>query len=276
MNSKYGYLSPPVSVVAKHIIRLFCEKNYRVLHRLAKIAKSRKARTPGVINLLGEPLAFLDTASLLSAWDLIMTQKIYDIGDVSGMPFILDCGTNIGIAQLYWKGRYREFESVAWEPDPEIYKIAQQNFTAWSLATELRPNALSDITGEMSFSSNNDDSGCLNPASENQGCRVPVERLGQFLRRPIDLLKLDIEGAEYDVLNDVRQDLGRVRNIFIEFHLRDRSNRLSNLLEILENAGFDYSIEDRVPHWKSTPFRELKDSASLPLRTGHIYARKAG
>lgn len=274
MNSKYGYLSPPISAMAKHGIRLCLDRNFRALHRLASFVRSHKAQSAGAIKLAGEPVEFVDAASLLSSWDLIMAQKIYDIGDCQWTPCLLDCGTNIGVAQLYWKQRYGAFDSVAWEPDPEISKIAQRNLNAWNLATELRSTALSNVEGEMTFASHHDDSGYLSAHSQTQGCKVPVERLGQFLQRPIDLLKLDIEGAEYDVLSDVRDQLGTVRNIFIEFHLRGQSNRLSSLLEILENAGFQYLIEDRVPHWKSTPFGEAKALASAQLKTGHIYARK--
>lgn len=62
------------------------------------------------------------------------------------------------------------------------------------------------------------------PATQAQAITVPVKRLGSILRElghaRVDLLKLDIEGAEYEVLEDMARDGIRPRLLLVEFHHR--------------------------------------------------------
>lgn len=69
-------------------------------------------------------------------------------------------------------------------------------------------------------------------------------RLSKYLMQKVSFLKLDIEGAEYEVLHECRELLGNVQNIFVEYHsFADKKQELSGILKILENAGFRYYIE---------------------------------
>jgi len=62
------------------------------------------------------------------------------------------------------------------------------------------------------------------PATEAQAIRVPVKRLRTIMNElghdRIDILKMDIEGAELKVLNDVLKSRIRPRQILVEFHHR--------------------------------------------------------
>ena len=59
----------------------------------------------------------------------------------------------------------------------------------------------------------------------------------------VDLLKIDIEGAEYEVLKDCEDTLDNVENIFIEYHSWNNSpQKLSEILAILEKNNFRYYI----------------------------------
>jgi adenylosuccinate synthase len=61
----------------------------------------------------------------------------------------------------------------------------------------------------------------------------------------VDLLKIDIEGAEYEVLKDCANSLSNVKNIFVEYHSWNSSTqKLSEILEVLEMNNFRYYIED--------------------------------
>jgi len=63
---------------------------------------------------------------------------------------------------------------------------------------------------------------------------------------PIDLLKLDIEGAEFEVLATSRH-LDRVRRIAGEIHLDDEhDDRLDTLTEHLRRAGFDVDVVEEA------------------------------
>ncbi len=282
MNSHTGYFGPFVVPAMRHFWRLVFESEYRILQGV--LARKSTRTVPGNnLFLLHLPrpfsteLHYLDMQSTRAIWELIMCQKIYDLGPLGHRPFFLDCGANIGLAQLFWKQRYGNFESVAWEPDPRVSEVLQKNVQAWRLPTEVRVFALSDRDGILPFSSSGDDAGHIsdkNTAPASHGISVPTERLGPFLSRPVDLLKMDIEGAENQVLRDIRGQLANVKNIFVEFHLRDRSERLSELLSILETAGFKCRIEDRIPHWKKYPFAEFSEGTEGSMHCGHIYCKR--
>jgi hypothetical protein len=70
-------------------------------------------------------------------------------------------------------------------------------------------------------------------------------RLKDFMQdfKQIDFLKLDIEGAELPVLQDISGELHRVKHLFIEYHSAiHEPQKLSQLLHILEKEGFRYFI----------------------------------
>ena len=97
-------------------------------------------------------------------------------------------------------------------------------------------------------------------SSLSRTIKVPVERVSTIMKRlsheKIDLLKLDIEGAEYGVLPDML-DMGVLpTQILVEFHHGKRKkgrvpvSETKNLVERLK--GFGYFI-----FWASESGREL-------------------
>jgi hypothetical protein len=74
----------------------------------------------------------------------------------------------------------------------------------------------------------------------------------------IDFLKIDIEGAETDVLADCGNSLQRVQNLFVEYHsFPGKLQKLDLLLGILKNQGFRIQI--------NSPFRYKKPFAKKYL-----------
>ena len=86
----------------------------------------------------------------------------------------------------------------------------------------------------------------------------PVYRLREILDRlghdHIDLLKIDIEGAEYDVLDDLAAESGRINQLLVEFHHRwtgsaAETERFVRRIEAcglqlfhVSSRGFEYSF----------------------------------
>ena len=86
--------------------------------------------------------------------------------------------------------------------------------------------------------------------------------LSSFLREPAELLKLDIEGAELDVLQDLTESgaIARVREAVIEYHhnLPSGTNRLSEFLAMIEDASFSFSIAaDSAPRARRDAFQDV-------------------
>jgi len=80
----------------------------------------------------------------------------------------------------------------------------------------------------------------------NNKTQIESIRLKDLLEKEekIDLLKIDIEGAEYDVLLDCKDNLDNIDNLFVEYHSwNNRSQKLSKILKVLEENKFRYYIE---------------------------------
>jgi FkbM family methyltransferase len=86
--------------------------------------------------------------------------------------------------------------------------------------------------------------------STSKKVEVPMKSFGDIIKElkheKVDVLKMDIEGAEYDVLPDIlKQDI-TIRQILVEFHHRLFSNgnrKTKNIVELLKSKGYDlYAI----------------------------------
>jgi hypothetical protein len=73
--------------------------------------------------------------------------------------------------------------------------------------------------------------------------RVKTVDLNDYLSHEIDLIKMDIEGAEFDVIPHIAGRLRLVRNMIVECHLRDsEAEKYASLLAALAQARFHVAI----------------------------------
>ena len=72
--------------------------------------------------------------------------------------------------------------------------------------------------------------------------RVKTVRLDTLIKRygleRVDLIKMDIEGAEYPVLTDPSLDLSSVENMVVEVHYRYGSRESQEIMRALATHGF--------------------------------------
>jgi hypothetical protein len=88
------------------------------------------------------------------------------------------------------------------------------------------------------------------------------------------MLKMNIEGAEYDVIAECADRLRNVREIIIEYHhLPGLPRTLHQILAILHEQGFEYLINDFDSETNTgvrAPFQLTPDSRYFLL----LYARR--
>jgi FkbM family methyltransferase len=189
---------------------------------------------------------------------------------------ILDCGGNIGLSVLRFKQRYPRSRIIVFEPDPVISEVLRSN---------LRSQALEDVrvfqaaawteAGQVGWHRDGADSSRIDPAYRQS--MIESVRLADFITERVDLLKVDIEGAEYNVLLDLCQTgkIGYVQRLICELHGRANDNRsLGLVLKSLTDRGFCLTLPfahsapgllgDREP----TPFPSARDGKFVL----HLYA----
>jgi hypothetical protein len=110
---------------------------------------------------------------------------------------------------------------------------------------ELKLYTRRDVTGgDIGVSVNKDFRANFHKADDIIEIKVPAEQLSRYIDRPVDMFKLDVEGAEELILRDLdRADaLRQVKQITMEYHQVPGGNPLSVVLAKLERAGLRYEI----------------------------------
>src|SRR5438105_8034028 len=221
--------------------------------RLQAIPRYQRTET----DLLGEPFRLVDSASFLSSYREIFEEEIYSFPSRSNNPLILDCGANIGLGVIYWKRLYPSSRIIAFEPDPAVFETLVWNCNQRHLeGVELVNKAVWSRPGEVSFLSEGADAGHVafgTLRDARQTVQVPSVRLVDYLNEPIELLKLDIEGAEIEVLRDCHDQLDTVNRLFVEYHsFLGEEQHLDEIFSLLKTSGFRIHIKSELV--TSVPF----------------------
>jgi FkbM family methyltransferase len=89
--------------------------------------------------------------------------------------------------------------------------------------------------------------GSLDPARGGTlAFTVPAVTLSSFIDQPVDFLKIDVEGAEGGVVEDLVASgaIGLVRELVIEAHAERASASRAAIVHRLESAGFSVGVTD--------------------------------
>jgi FkbM family methyltransferase len=189
--------------------------------------------------------------SVWPQWDEIFLHRTLAFAASTPRPRILDCGANVGVASLFFKRQYPQARVTAFEADPAIADICRQNLAANNASdVEVIPAAVWTSQGTTEFVCEGSDSGSVASLGMVSGptTSVPTIRLSDYLHEAVDLLKLDIEGAELPVLEDCASVLGNVKAMAIDLHEFDPARRQTGrVFDLLKAAGFVFELRNLAP-----------------------------
>src|SRR6185436_10385318 len=173
---------------------------------LAGLLKRRMTRE----SIFGYQVHFFDYHTFAILFEELYVSEIYYFSASSPEPLIVDCGSNIGLSVLYFKRLYPKCRVIAFEPDKATFEMLEQNVRSNNLAgVTLVKKALYDSAGSVPFYVSPEQPGLLvqSTRKENlvrsQVTSVETEMLSTYLTEPVDFVKMDIEGAEDQVLKDL-------------------------------------------------------------------------
>lgn len=187
---------------------------------------------------------YVDFASFQSTVNELFKQKIYSFKTNKKTPLIIDCGANIGLSILFFKELYPDCKITAFEADPKVFSVLLKNVEQFK-DIQLINKALWDSETKLQFYSEGADGGRIDSKIFGVGKLTEVETtsLRGYLNNKVDFLKIDIEGAEFKVLNNCKDLLVNVENLFVEYHsFENDSQNLGEILMILKSAGFRYYL----------------------------------
>jgi FkbM family methyltransferase len=264
----------------------FLTRAKRVIHRATQPPlppgaheRVRLARMPRYVETVTELPGFLfripDGPSFLSSWEEIFDREIYDFNAGAGPVRILDCGANVGVSCLFFSRRFPEAKITAFEPDPKIFAYLQGNLASGGCRNvELLAQAVWSENTTLRFQSEGADAGRVDAGGGKGLIEIPAVRLRDFLTGPVDLLKLDIEGAETVVLKDIAPNLHWVRHLFVEYHsFAAKPQTLGEIVQLLTDGGFRLHFQPMFP--APRPFIEVPSHLGMDMQLNIFGWREA-
>lgn len=160
---------------------------------------------------------------------------------------ILDCGANIGLSSIYLSAHLKKVEVLALEPEPENFRQMKEN---------IRLNGLKNITPiqkgiwtrsasliqDTEFCAARDWAFSLREPAGEEGV-IEVDTAANILKSEnwsiVDYLKMDIEGAEFNLFRNPESISGLLEHakiVSVEVHERKGDRR--EIEQVLSKFGF--------------------------------------
>jgi FkbM family methyltransferase len=197
---------------------------------------------------------------------------------------VIDAGAHVGLFSL--RAGCHASHVVALEPHPVISDLFEFNLKRNNVRNvELLRKALWSSTETIMLHEGRHTAESSVVMSGSRSHAVETITLDDLVERsdPIDLLKLDIEGAEFEVIRRASAStLSRIRAIVGELHLEGREAQQKELVEKLRSVGFRVSVlPPPVYFWKESMsrlirnWRKLRDHRRLKLLVAAVYTTLA-
>ncbi|MBU6399061.1 MAG: FkbM family methyltransferase [Verrucomicrobia bacterium] len=175
--------------------------------RLPQEARSRgRPSAPPEPGPFPEPFPFHYRAATtdLLVLEQVFVEHEYAAAGIApeGIEFILDLGSNIGLTALWWACRHPAARMILVEPDPDNFALLQQNTAPFKDRCLLVNAAVSHTSGRTRFFRAEREYGhsilrTADCVSEIEVQTLTLNALLDLAGFPrLDLLKMDIEGAE--------------------------------------------------------------------------------
>lgn len=220
----------------------------------ARFAIGRRLQSGGSAQVIGIRLEFANSESFLFLLEEIFIRLSYRFLSRNPRPIIIDCGSNIGVSVAYFKKSYPGSKILAFEPDPASFALLRRNVEQNALdGVDLKQMALCDRRGAIDFFRDSKDissginSTILQRVTNAERISVEAGLLSDYIAEEVDFLKLDVEGVEEIVLQDLASHgkLRLVREMVMEYHHHASrgEDKMSSALSLLEENGFGYQID---------------------------------
>jgi len=171
----------------------------------------------------------------------IFVEREYAV-DVADAEYIVDAGAHIGCASLFFSQRFPSARIIAIEPDETNFELLTQNLEPVERAVPLRGALWSHSTQLAIKNGPRWPTWSYRVIESEASATVPafsVQNLFDRFELPrIDVLKIDIEGAKIEALQDANRWIGRVGTIIVETHDQWRPGSTAAVERAAAGQGF--------------------------------------
>jgi len=247
-------MNPTLYHWLKGVHKIIVNPKERKFLRLSLRYGNYDRNKPVEISFLRFKFLLPDALSFIWQFKEIFVEEYYRFETDSKAPIIFDCGANVGTSCAFFKYHFPQSRILTFEPNLKIVEYLKRNIKNNSLENiEVIEKAVWINNNGLELGMEDADASSI--YLDKNKTKVESIRLKDYLEKEevVDMLKMDIEGAEVEVLKDCRESLTNVKNIFVEYHsYSSNSQKLSEIIRVLESSGFRYFVMQ--PENRSQPF----------------------
>lgn len=236
-----------LKIIFKEFSLFFRDSNYRVFAILATRYGGKKRNSPMYISISGKKMHVPDCLSVVWQYYEIYFKRYYSFSTSNISPRIIDIGSNVGLSIAFFTQEYPTAHITAYEADPTIFSYLKENATYFPKA-ELINKAIWTHNNGIELYSNGADSASI-IVGQGKAISVPSISFKQILENEnqIDMLKMDIEGAENNVFIEAKDHIHKIKTLFLEYHsYKGEAQHLHEILTCLAENNFRYYFMDGV------------------------------
>tara|TARA_R110001599_G_C12253726_1_gene659852 strand:- start:1108 stop:1854 length:747 start_codon:yes stop_codon:yes gene_type:complete len=177
------------------------------------------------------PFILRNNSSDVPTFRQIFIDNEYNFNVTKPPEVLIDAGANIGLASIYFSNKYPNAQIISIEPEESNFQLLKSNTASYKNIIPIQAalwsengkvNLLDPGLGHWGFMT-----GSTNTAGNSFGSQchevksVTVDRIIEdYGLDNIDILKIDIEGAEKEVFRDTSAWILKVNSLIIELHER--------------------------------------------------------
>ena len=198
------------------------------------------------------PIHLRRNSSDIPTFHKIFTFHDYAINLKFEPQYIIDAGANIGLAAVFFAKKYPNAKIICIEPEKSNFEMLQKNIQGYKNITAIRKalsntpdlylNVIDNGGGNWAFAT----SSAATSETKNIIDSVPSVTIdaimSEFNFPHLDLLKIDIEGAEKELFeSDYEKWLPKIKCLMIELHDGFKQGCSKNFFRAISNYDFRYS-----------------------------------
>ncbi|UWU89977.1 FkbM family methyltransferase [Bradyrhizobium sp. CB1015] len=203
------------------------------------------------INGIKQPFTIRMRSSDHRVFHDIFQQHEYLFNPPEPPSTIIDAGANIGFASIYFANRWPNARIVAIEPDPANFELLVENTRPYPNIQPLQAAVWKENAKLDMFDPGTGSWGMQTMATADGG--IDGLTLPEIMRRydmpRVDVLKMDIEGAEREVFENCAGWIDRIGSLVIEIHEHLRPGAEASVMQAKGHFKEIYHKTARAGTW---------------------------
>jgi FkbM family methyltransferase len=218
--------SPAGATGLRGTLRYFSRFGLRTGLQVSRVHGRSARPIPVRLPELAHSLWLRPGSSDAATFDEVFVAREYDLPLSDFSPrHILDLGANVGYASVLFATRWPQASLLAVEPEAQNVTMLKRNTGPYRQINTLHA-AVWARPAEVTVANPEDDANAFRMVESPGagGAKVAAFTIPQLMERlgceQVDLLKMDVEGAEAEILRDASGWIGRVNVLVVELHDR--------------------------------------------------------